>query len=179
MLKKVILLLLSTSLLIGSENKNCICKNQSDNKFIIIGSILAVGTAAVIAAPFVLPAGTIVVITTTGTAIATKIAVIVVPTTTIGQISSGLSITHAIRPYIIETTEEKLNVLLEERALKPFKVKTEFIHCLKANKINSQRDASGRPTACDEIALRYALTVGISELNQRTEAFNNNKCYCS
>lgn len=74
------------------------------------GTVVVVG--GVIAAPLVLPAGTIVIIQTTATVIVTSIitaATYVVSNLSVySLISIGISGARVARPYIIQTTQEQL-----------------------------------------------------------------------
>lgn len=178
MLKKALLLLVSTSLFAADESKNCSCNDQawrelSTTEKVVIYSTLGVG--AIMAAPLVLPASAI----AAATSAATFAATCIIPTTVVAKVSTGLSAALILRPYVFETTEERRDNLLKEKSLKPSKAKAEFISCLKKNKATSEKNASGRPTVCEEAALFYALTAGNSALDQKTEAFNNGQCFCS
>ena len=182
-----------TSSLIAAENKKCTCNTyelSTTEKVVFYGAIgTGVVAGTVIAAPYVLPAATIAAIKASAAAAATSAASAatsaasaaatqIVPTTVVGKVGLGLTAAQLARPYVLKTTEEKLEALLKEKALKPTTAKTEFVNCLKANK-NSQRNALGRPVVCEEAALFYAFNSSVSELNKRTQAFKNGKCFCS
>lgn len=184
MIKKILLLLFSVSLF-AAENKNCTCNTieLSTTEKVVVAGVL--GTGVIIAAPYVLPASVLAAIAATSTvakaaavAASVKVGAALASTTVVGKVGLGLAAVQLARPLVLQTTEEKLNALLKEKTSRPAKAKTEFISCLKANK-DSQINSSGRPIACEDAALFYAFTVGVPELNRRTKAFNNGKCFCS
>ena len=182
MIKKALLaglLVFVEGLSAANETMHCTCNvyEFTTAEKIVIGGL--VGGSVIIAAPYVLSAATIAKIAVAVKAAATVVTPYVVPTTTVGKIGLGLTAAQSARPYVVQTTEEKLNRLLEEKALKQINSKIEFISCLKANKANSLRSASGRPEVCEEAALFYALSFSASELNKKTDAFKNGKCFCS
>ncbi len=189
MLKRTILLLLfSANLYAGDQAENCGCNSQYNElsktkKFILYGAI-GTGTVAatIAAAPVVLPAGAVAAVTTAlasaKVAIAAGAAKAAAAITTMGKVSLGLSAAQYARPYILRTTEEKRDILLKEKPLKALKAEREFISCLKQNKIGSSKNSTGRPTACEDVALFYALVAGNAKLNRRTKAFNDKKCFC-
>jgi len=177
MLKKYLLIFLSANLLATEGNKDCFCKERelSITEMVILASIG--GTVSVIAAA---PLTAAVAIAGAGTAIASAASVVapyVIPTTVIGKVGLGLTAAQLARPLILQTTEEKLSVLLREKAERPTKANTEFVSCLKANK-NNPRNASGLPEACEDAALFYAFNASVSKLNKKTEAFNSGECFC-
>lgn len=177
MVKKAILLMFTVNLF-AAENKNCTCKTQelsTKEKVVVVG---AVGTGAIIAAPYVLPASVLTAIGTAVTVIATKAAAVFASITVVGKVGLGLTGAKMARPLVLQTQEEKLNDLLKENASRPDKAKKEFISCLKSNKSNP-RNASGRPDACEDAALFYAFNSSVSELNKRTQAFSGGKCFCN
>ena len=183
MFRLIFILLFSINLFATDKTEHCTC--IANNELSTTAKIIACGLGAVAFAPFVLTASTVSILVTAaaatksaGIAIATKAGAYIVSTTVVGKVSAAVTITNVAIPYVSQTTEEKLNALLKDRNLKLSKSKKEFVRCLVKNKTNTQKDTSGRPVACDEAALRYALTAGISELDKRTDAFNNNKCYC-
>ncbi len=108
-----------------------------------------------------------------------EVAAWIAPTTTVGQVAAVLTAGQYARPYIFQTTKEKLKDLVNEKALEASKAEMEFIHCLKENRIFSPRNDAGRPTACEDIAFSYALVAGHAKLDQRTKAFKTGKCFCS
>lgn len=171
MIKKIFILLLSLNLFAVEKNKNCTCSTRdfsTTEKGIMV-------SAAILTTPYIFPAGTI-----GGLAAAvTTAAHYLIPTTIVGKISLGLTAVNIARPMVVQTTEEKLDALIKERASNQEKARIEFIECLKSNKKNSQRNESGRPIECEDLAFFYALNSSATELNKRTEAFNKNKCFCS
>jgi len=172
----VVGLLLSTggSMLIANDTSNCTCnvpELTTADKVIIV---CFVGGVIVVATPYVVGAGTVAKIVVAAKATASY----VIPKTVVGQVGLGLTAAQMARPLVLQTTEEKLGKLLEEGALKPAKSKAEFISCLKLNKVNSPRNASGRPVACEDAAFLYALNSSFPELNKKTEAFKNGRCFC-
>lgn len=189
MFKKILLiLLLSTNSFVLRAANDCTCNSQY-NEWSTTGTIIvwgSVGTGTVLLAPVVLPASAIAAIT--AAAAATKAAVVaaaaqaatfIIPTTTVGKVGLGLTATQYVRPCILQTTEEKLKKLLKEKERKQWAAREEFITCLKQNKFNSARNAAGRPSACEDMALAYALVAGNAHLNRRTQAFKDGKCFCS
>ncbi len=178
MFKKALFLIFITSLSTANENKKCTCNTYelTTTEKVVIGGV--VGAGAVIAAPYVLPASTIAAISAAITAASAKTAAYFASMTAVGKISLGLSAAQLARPYVLQTTEEKLKALLEEKAAKPAKAKAEFISCLKTNKSSTQRNSSGRPEACEEAALLYAFSAGVAELNKKTKQFKDGQCFC-
>ncbi len=184
MLKKVSILLLSSMSLFAIENKNCTCSTQdvSMQTKIIIG---ACGVGAVVAAPYIVPGS---VVTVVGPALAVaktavmaataKIGAVVIPPTLAGQVGLGITAAQLARPFLVQTTQEKLDALLKEEAASPARAKKEFISCLKAHKNSQQRNKSGRPDVCEDAALFYAFNSSMSELQRRTAAFNDGTCFC-
>lgn len=174
MLKKAILVIFSIPLLAANEGVSCTCNDQVNNELSPTGKAVMYGSvgAAII---MTMPASALVALAATTASAATYI----IPTTVLGKVSLALTVTQILRPYAFQTTEEKLNELLKENDSKPSQAKAEFIDCLKKNKATSEKNASGRPTVCEEAALFYALMAGNSALNQKIDAFNNGGCYCS
>lgn len=188
MVKKTILICFLGTLFASIKANGCTCNSQynewSTTEKVIAGG--AVTTGVIIAAPFVLPASAIAAIAA-GVA-ATKAAVVgavtytapyIIPSTTVGKVGLGLTATQYVRPCILQTTEEKLKGLLKEKEQKQYAPREEFITCLKQNKFGSPRNAAGRPAACEDLALAYALAAGNANLKRRTQAFKEGKCFCS
>lgn len=187
MIKKTLLLftgllVLTGNLLTANDTKHCMCNIRpltTTEKVLIGGLVVFVGVPAIItAAPYIiaaLPAAKIAAAVKVAAATASPY---IVPTTTIGKASYVLSAAQMARPLIVQTTEEKCDRLLEEKALRPARAKNEFVGCLRANKTGSPRNAAGIPAACEDAALCYALNSSMAELNQKTVAFKNNKCFC-
>ena len=124
MLKKVLLLLFTTSLF-AAENKDCTCNTVelSTVEIIVFYSVISVGAIAI--APYVLPAGTIAAISAGVTSVAGTAVTYVVPTTVVGKVGLGITAVQLARPLVLQTTEEKLNKLLEEKASRPTRAKIE------------------------------------------------------
>ncbi len=159
--------------LMASEVKHCTCtpREVTTAEKMVVWSLI-------VASPIVLvPLGAFVIVPAV-TSIASTVTAYIVPTTLVGKVGLGLTAAQMARPLVVKTTEEKLHVLLKERASRHTKTKTEFIDCLKANRYNSPRNVSGRPAACEGIALSYALNSSLPELNKKTVAFKNGKCFC-
>lgn len=174
------LLLFAGGSLTANDTERCTCRELTTGETVvawtIIGGVGALGGLALaFAGPYI--AGS--AIAAKITAAATTAAPYVVPTTTVGKVSLGITAAHYARPYVLQTTEEKLNVLLKEKASRPVKTSTELVDCLKSNRHTYPRNKSGIPVACEKEALFYAIDSSVPELNKRTEAFKNNKCFCS
>lgn len=188
MFKKLFLVLFSISLCTAPEIQPCDCKPQINNQWSTKKKVLVwglVGTGVVVAAPFILPAGTLAALSTAVAAIkagavaaTTKTAVIIIPSP-VGGVNAGITLARITRPCVIQTTKEARDRLLRAKEHKASKAKTELVDCLKHNKINSPKNDSGLPTACEQAALFYAFIAGTRELNKRTEAFNNGECFCA
>jgi|GEM_PF-3033116 hypothetical protein len=195
MLKRTFLLLLfSASLYAGGEAKDCDCNSpynelSTTNKILVYSAIgagaVAATAVAVAAAPLVLPASVVTAVTAAlasakvaiiaGSA---KVAAVVIPTTKVGYVSCALKAGQLARPYVFETIKEKVNNLEKENTEKAYKAESQFISCLKQNKIGSVKNAAGRPNVCEDAALFYALVVGCDKLDRRTQAFNTKQCFC-
>lgn len=166
--------LLVNGFLLAYDTPSCMCKSHD---LTITGKII-LGGLILIAAPHILGP-----ITVAKIGVAVKSAIVlgsncVIPTSTVGKIGLGLTAAQMARPYILQTTEEKLNELLKEKASRSARTKDEFISCLKANKTDSPRNVFGRPCACEDAALIYAFNSSVAELNKRTEAFKKGECFC-
>lgn len=192
MFKKILLILLFSANPYALKANDCRCdltvNEPSLMKSIIILSAVGAGAVAgtVIMAPVVIPAAALSAITagivaTKGAIVAggTYVASWLIPTTTVEYVGTTLTVIKHTRPYIIQTTEEKRDQLLEEKAQEQYTKKDEFITCLRQNKFGSARNAAGRPSACEEMAYAYAFVAGNAELNRRTKAFKEGKCFCS
>jgi hypothetical protein len=177
-------LLMSTgSMLPANDDKQCICNVRplTTSQKVIIGSIAVVGivvgvAAAIAAGPYV--ATNLPSLENVKSKV-NKGADYVVPKTIVGKVGLGLTAAQIARPYILQTTEEKLNGLLEEKVARTAKTREDFVGCLITNKIGSPRNTTGIPIACEEAALLYTLNSSIPELNKKTEAFKSGKCFCS
>ncbi len=172
-----IILVLTNDSLYANEPQYCTCNTTdlSITEKIIIGGLL--GGTIIVAAPYILSAGSIIKI-----AVATKsliaAGITYSSTSTIGKFGLCFMVIETARPHILQTAEEKLSQLLKEKDSMPEKSKADFINCLKTNKYNPSKNIFGRPVACEDAALFYALNSSISELHKRTEAFNNGTCFC-
>jgi len=173
MIRKYFLLLLAVFFIaidcvsLANNTQCCTCNvpDFTTGDKVIIGGLL--GGAIIIAAPYVLAAGSTIKI-----AVAIKLAVAagstyLIPTTTVGQVGLGLMTAQIVRPFILQTTEERLDRLLGEKASMPARAKAEFISCLKENGTNCPRNAFGRPTAC-EAATHGICKLSISSCVQKT-----------
>lgn len=165
-----VLLLFTGTLLMAGDTKRCTCKEPelTLGVFLTIASFGAAAGLLIAAAPIsAIPAAA-------GTVTAKIIAM-----STVSKVGLGLTIAQAARPYVVQTTEEKLNVLLKEKASRPTKTSADLINCLKSNRRTYPRDKSGIPVACEGQALFYAIDSGVPALKKKTEAFKNGKCFCS
>lgn len=188
MLKKMLLFLVCINLFNISSVYTCTCYSSynelsTTEKVAIGGTII---TGGVLAAPYVLPASALAAIAAAAAAAkaaavagATKVAGYVASTSTVSKVGWGLTAVQYTRPLIVHTTEEKVKALLKEKERKQYAPREEFITCLKQNKFGSARNAAGRPSVCEDLAFSYALVAGNANLNRRTEAFNQGKCFCS
>lgn len=113
MVKKTILICLLSTTFALMEANSCTCKSQYNELTTTESVILwgGMGTGAVLAAPYVLPASAIAAIA----AAATCVAPYVIPSTTVGKVGLGLTAAQYVRPCILQTTEEKLKTLLKEK----------------------------------------------------------------
>ena len=168
---KIILILLL------SMNLSALDNDQSNNMFPTTTTIIiygvggaAIAAGGVIAAPLILPAGTIVIIQT---AAATTVPYVIAAGTYVVSnfsvpfcISLGISGACVVRPYIIQTTEEQLAQFNKVEAAKLHEVKTKLSRCFIKHKADSQRDSSGCPTACQDIAFTFAILAGQNEFDR-------------
>lgn len=192
MFKKILLILLFSTNSFALRARECRCDLTVNEPSALVSIIVvgAVGAGAVagtvMMAPVVIPAAALTAIT--AGMVATKGAIVaggtyaaswIVPTNVVGYVSTTLTVIRYTRPYIVQTTKEKRDQLLEEKAQERYTTKDEFITCLRQNKFGSARNAAGRPSACEEMAYAYAFVAGYAELNRRTKAFKEGKCFCS
>lgn len=170
MFKLLLLLLLSANLsALDNDPSNSMLPTTTT---IIIygvgGAVVVVG--GVIAAPLVLPAGTIVIIQTAAATVGTQILAagtyVISNLSVYSWISIGVSGARTVRPYIIQTLEEELVQLIKDEAAELLEEKTQLSKCLLKNKVNLQRDSSGCPLACQDIAFTYAILAGEDEFNK-------------
>lgn len=172
MFKKLLLLLLSINLFASDNDKQ---KNSSTSTTMIViycvgGTVVVAG--GVLAAPLVLPATTIVAIQTSAAAAGVSVANAFVVATPYAQgVSIGVSVGRAGRPYVIQTTEEQLADFLKKEAAELTKARTELSKCLVKHKKDSQRDSSGCPTACEDIAFTFAILAGQDEFDKVMKSF--------
>lgn len=151
MFKKVILLFLSSSILAVEDTKPELTQTE---KVVLVGS-LGIGAAvlAVIAAPYVLSAGTITSIKVGATTVATKIAALPAMT----KISVGITVVHkaaeTARPYIAPTEQEKLAELKKQESIDKQEAKRNVVACME--KCTFQQN----PHRCQE-ALRIFHMMG-------------------
>jgi|GEM_PF-2289906 len=104
-------------------------------------------------------------------------AKIIVATTVVGKsavlaapYATGVTVSiigaRAIRPYVIQTTEEKLAQFIQEEAIELLQVKTELSTCLMKYKSDCQRDSLGCPIACQDIADTFIILAGQDEYDK-------------
>ncbi len=179
MRKLFFLLILSVSLLAATEAEQCTCREPESSAFETTMFYVTVGAGAIIVAPVVMPMSTIIVVCTTVAAVTAKTATAIASTTIATKVGLGLMAVKVARPYVLQTTEEKLRALLKEKASRPAAAKDEFIKCLKAHKKDLERNSLGRPEACEEAALLFAFSAGMVELDRRTKALNDGECFCN
>jgi len=182
MLKKIFLILFFSAISFALRaERDCNC-NSEYNELSTMGKVFVYGSAGigiVAAAPVLLTAGAITTIANGVMDIVGSVITFITPTNTAGKVGLGLTAAQYVRPYIVQTTEEKRDQLLKEKQQKQYTAREEFITCLKQNKFGSVRNAAGRPSVCEDMALAYALVAGNANLNRRTEAFKEGKCFCS
>ena len=143
MFKKLLLLLLSMNLFASDNDKP---KDSSTSTTMIViycvgGAVVVAGEAFIVAAPY---------------------AQVVSFSITGGRI---------VRPYIIQTIDEKLAEFLKAEVAELTKAKTELSKCLVKHKKDSQRDNSGCPTACEDIAFTFAILAGQDEFDKIMKSF--------
>ena len=158
----------------NEPNKN----GMSLTRKIVIGSLIGSGMTAVVifAGPVILPASVIVAAkTVVATAVAVKVKVIAVAASVkcaavavapivvaaapaAGGAATVIYASRIAKPYLIPSTEAKVNTLIKEEALKLSTARNEFSSCLIKN-----NDASG---ACEEVAFMLALLRDQSEVEK-------------
>jgi hypothetical protein len=84
----------------------------------------------------------------------------------------GKEIYESTFPTKEQKAIQEARTIASGKKLAILKAEEGFRSCLINNRANSQINASGIPTTCEEAARFYALTAGISELNQMTKTFN-------
>ena len=164
MLKKLLFLLLSMNLFAFGNDQP---KSMSSTTKIIygVGGTVAV-VSGVIAAPLVLPAGTIVIIQTATATAATQIIAYITNLSLATKIGLGISGAYIVRPYVIQTTEEKLAQFNKSEAAELLEEKNKLSKCLVKNKANSQKGSLGCPLICQDTAYAFALIAGQNELDR-------------
>ena len=172
MLKKFLYLLLSMNLCAVGNDKQ---ENTSTSTTMIVmycvGGVVVIA-GGVLAAPLVLPATTIAAIQTSAAAAGVSVAnAFVVATPYAHGVSYGISGARALRPYVIQTIEEQLADFLKKEAAELAKEKTKLSKCLMNHKSDSQRDSSGCPTLCEDIAFTFAILAGQDEFDKVMKSF--------
>lgn len=177
MLKKLLFLLICTNLCATTESEN---SRFPTVQTVIIASGITVGV--VVAAPYVLPVGTVIAIKAAVVAAAAKAAAVgaaiksgaIVAAPVATTISTSITITRALRPYVFPTTEETLNQLLNKEASESLGARNKFSNCLIKNKASADINISGRPAACEDLARMFGIIAGMPELDNMTKTFNAN-----
>jgi hypothetical protein len=172
MLKKITIILLSTSLCVAEP----VVTEKIQDEGVSVGKVIlwcGIGTGVVVAgvvyAPVLLPAGAIAsaqgAIATAGAniaagAVAAKGAVVAA-----GPVAAKINISIAAarigRKIAYSTPQEKLNAMVQEEIAELAKAKEEFENCLKKNKDTQQNVALGIPSACEEVAMAFLLHGGV------------------
>ncbi len=188
MLQKVFLFLFSISVCIPQYIRPCACTQPSNNqpttttKIVVYSTLVTViVTGAIIARSITLPDETLETIrTATGPLkkMNNVLHSLVVPKTAIGKVSLALEIAQLAKPYVMPSTEKRLNKLLQNKSKEASLNKDMLISCLVKNKDQALKDSPHIPSACQDVALFYAFAAGNEELNKRIEAFNNGECFC-
>jgi hypothetical protein len=156
MLKKIIILFLSANLYAADQKLQS--EGWSKKQIAAYCAVGVGGTAtAVLLAPYVLPAGTIVAIKTALAAGAAKVAA---AGPVAAQISGGLKGVRCgcelIKPYI-PGPEDKLKKLLEDEMQEFKNAQLEFEGCLLRNQANNDNNKYGVPKSCEYAAMKFAL----------------------
>lgn len=169
MFKLLLLLLLSANLsALDNDQSDSMLPTTTTIIYGIGGTVVVVG--GVIAAPLVLPAGTIVIIQTAAATVGTQILAagtyVISNLSVYSWISIGVSGARVARQYIIQTTEEQLTQFKKAEIAELHEVKTKLSRCFTQHKADSQRDSSGCPTACQDIAFTFAILAGQNEFDK-------------
>ena len=164
MFKKILILLLSMNLSAFGNDQQQSMSSTTKIIYGVGGAVVVVGE--VLTAPLILPAGTIVVIKTTVATAATQIIAYIANLSLATKIGLGISGARIARPYVIQTTEEKLIQFNKVEAAELHEVKTNFTTCFMKHKYDIQRDSSGCPTACEDIAFTFAILAGQGEFDR-------------
>lgn len=85
------------------------------------------------------------------------------------------SVAVEIKSYFIPNKEEESQVVGARKKLKVDTARSKFKHCLIANKLNSEINASGFPANCEELAHIFVACGGKNELIDMTSIFNERK----
>jgi len=128
------------------------------------GTVLVAGT--IIAAPLVLPTGTIIIIQTTATTVATKLIIFISNLSIASKVSLGISGAKVARPYIIKTTEEQFNQVLAAENAKLLEAKIDLTSCFMKNKVDIQKNNLDCPKACRDLADIFTILAGKDEIGQ-------------
>jgi hypothetical protein len=178
MLKKLLFLLLCTNLCANEKLE----PNKISRRTVIItgASIIGMTSAAIVAAPYVLPAATIIVIKTALATIAAKTCAagtaIKIGAIAGAPIAGGISTTIAagrfFKPFILPTQKEKLSW---QEMTELDEARTKFSSCLLKNKSSSQNNPSKIPCECEDIALMLEMIAGQDEVEKLAEIINKRK----
>ncbi|HEX2977883.1 MAG TPA: hypothetical protein VHO47_02075 [Candidatus Babeliales bacterium] len=183
MLKKIFILLICTcSLIANNDDPNQLTMTDK----VILGAVIgtAVVAASVVAAPLILPSGTIAAIktalgaaavkasaagatiktATTAAAVNASVAgasvksAVAVAAPIAGKVSIGLGAiqlgTPYLRPHIAPTSEDKLKKLVDEEASEILSAHKKLNDCIINNKDNPE---SGGSTTCEAVARMVAM----------------------
>lgn len=168
MLKKLFLYSLLTINLFAGNNDKSASSSTSTTMIVVygVGGVIVIA-GGVLAAPLILPASTVLAIQTSAVTVGASVAnAFVVATPYAKGVSYGISAGRIVRPYVMQTTQEQLDQFLKKEADKLAKIKTELSTCLMKHKFDTQRDSSGCPMACEDIAFTYAILAGEDEFDK-------------
>lgn len=168
MLKRLFLYSLFTINLFAANNEQQESSSTSTTMIVVYcaGAVVVIA-GGVLAAPLILPASTVLAIQTSAVTVGTSVANAFVVVTPYAQgVSYGISAGRIVRPYVIQTTQEQLDQFFKKEADELVKIKTELNTCFMKHTSDKQRDSSGCPTACQDIAFTFAILAGQGELDK-------------
>ncbi len=156
MLKKIIILFLSANLYAADQKIQS--EGWSKKQVVTYCAVGVGGTAvAVVLAPYVLPAGTIVAIKAALAAGAAKAAAV-------GPVAAELNTSLTCMRWgckliksAIPGPEDKLKKLLEDEMQEFKNARLEFEGCLLTNQTNNDTNKYGIPRPCEYAAMKFAL----------------------
>ncbi len=162
MFKKSLLILLGTNLCAAEEIENPRPTKTSNTSFEAIG----IGVAAYVVYT-IIPK-----IEGCDNALGKGLATVAGTAVGLYGVSKLYTIASGINEQNVSSDDKKARINLARQKNDLFAARKEFKSCLMKN-IKTERNDSGRPVACEDLASIFAMIAGKSELDQMTTTFND------